>query len=61
VTEDMDIVDKIASISTNEKDQPVDSEQAQVKSENRKKAEISFTIGIFVKKFLTRFTTASLA
>ena len=32
VTEDMDIVDKIASIPTNEKDQPVDPEQARIKS-----------------------------
>jgi cyclophilin family peptidyl-prolyl cis-trans isomerase len=32
VTEGMDIVDKIASIPTNEKDQPVDPEQARIKS-----------------------------
>ena len=32
VTDGMDIVDKIASIPTSEKDQPVDPEQARIKS-----------------------------
>jgi dolichyl-diphosphooligosaccharide---protein glycosyltransferase len=32
VTEGMDIVDKIASTSTNEKNQPLDPEQARIKS-----------------------------
>jgi hypothetical protein len=32
VTEGMNTVDKIASVSINEKDQPVDPEQARIKS-----------------------------